>query len=153
MKNHITSAIFDTSPEGKRTVQTWVYSALFMLSLLAALLIILPLGNCRTVPQENRREVRLAIQVPSSIQVITRNGELEIVEVIQKETEAKPAASQGKAAGDTKAGPMACPPGKCPPCPCPAMMKSRPGPGPCGPAEKTGPGQPQPVMPTINIRP
>lgn len=102
MKNYISSAIFETNSEGKMRVQTWVYSALFVLCLLSGLFLLMA-TPCKP-KDDNRREVRLSVQVPSAIQVVTRNGELEVVEVTQKPVE-----------------------NMCP-CPCPCPKKSAQGP-------------------------
>jgi hypothetical protein len=109
MKNHITGAIFDTDTEGRKTIQTWVYSALFILCLITALIVALPMMGRRGLPPDNKRELRLAIQVPSAVQVITRNGELELVEVIQREV--KPAPTAATQPEDTTSS-----------CPCPMGM-------------------------------
>ena len=154
--NHISSAIFSTDPEGRKTVQTWVYSVLFLICLILSWVIIVSGTSCQTTPADTKREVRLALQMPSSVHIIADNGELQVVEIIQKEVKACPCPCPSPISAMRGSSGMACPP--CPPCPPtgPPMQKS-PNKG-CGP-NAVNPGNPgnqqapAPRMPSANIRP
>lgn len=94
MKNHISDAIFETHPDGKKTIQTWVYSVLLIIVLVFGTMIILGTTN-KTPPEDNRKVVRLALQGASSIEIITTNAGLSSIEVIQKAPTPDAQATQG----------------------------------------------------------
>lgn len=80
MNNQITDAIFTTSPDGRKNIQTWVYSALFLLTLFFCLLIYVGLSK---KPEGIRPSVNLKVEGSTSINVTTDRGQIVSVSVIQ----------------------------------------------------------------------